>query len=132
MKKRISWQEKLHNGKTWEIVHPKDSVESLLIPTPLQLDDLVRLIPPGAVSTPRLLRESLAKTFGADKTCPLCTGIFLRISAEAAHESLDAGIKDVTPYWRVVDAKGKHNPKWPGGCEFQSSMLDREIREAMQ
>jgi hypothetical protein len=50
------------------------------------------------------LRNDLATTFHADKTCPLTTGIFLRIVAEKAYEEYLGGkaLKATTPFWRVI------------------------------
>ena len=50
----------------------------------------------------------LAHWHNADVTCPLVTGIFLRIVAEAAEEERLAGKSAITPYWR--GARG-----WPNG-----------------
>ena len=99
----------------------------MLIPTPKQVDAAVCEIPLGAVSTPALIRQVLAARCGADTTCPLCVGIFLRISAEAAAERSERGSLDVTPYWRVVDGKGRHYAKWPGGREGQDAILQAEL-----
>ena len=99
----------------------------MLVPNPRMIEELVREIPSGAVSTPRLMRKILAARYGAETTCPLCTGIFLRLIAEAANEAREAGHSDVLPYWRVVDSKGKPNPKFPGGVEGQMMLQESEL-----
>src|SRR5437879_603056 len=88
----------------------------MLIPTPKLVDELVRKIPKGKLATVGELRRKLATEFKADVTCPLTTGIFLRIAAEAAEEDRANGRKRVTPYWRVVKDDGTLNPKFPGGA----------------
>jgi len=64
--------------------------------------------------------------FHADFTCPLTTGIFIRIAAEAAEEDLSRGEKEITPYWRVIKADGSLNEKLPGGTEAQAARLREE------
>ena len=49
-------------------------------------------------------------------TCPITTGIFVRIAAEAAEEQLEQGIERVTPYWRVVRDDGSLIARFPGGA----------------
>ncbi len=129
---RTSWQAKLDRVQEWKIVDGGNRFHgNLLIPTPRQIESLVREIPLGAVSNPKLMRATLAKRLGADHTCPLCMGIFLRIAAEACEESARLGLTRHTPYWRVVDQKGKHFPKWPGGTDGQKAILDQELKDLM-
>lgn len=125
MKKPKSAREKL------EREHPHPEVENtpkgkMLIPTPLGIDALVRQVRRGKLVTVNQLRERLARDFQADYTCPLTTGIFLRIAAEAAEEDLSQGKKEITPYWRVVKADGSLNEKFPGGGEAQAVRLREE------
>ena len=98
----------------------------MLIPKPLDVDALVREIHQGKPATVDQIRERLARDFQADLTCPLTTGIFLRIAAEAAEEDLSRGERDITPYWRVVRSDGSLNEKLPGGVEAQASRLREE------
>lgn len=72
------------------------------------------------------IRRRLAIEFSADVTCPLTTGIFIRIVAEAAEENRAGGRKRVTPYWRVVRDDGTLNPKFPGGVTNQAKYLRAE------
>ena len=55
------------------------------------------------------MRDDLAKEYNADKTCPVTTGIFLRIVAEASYEEYDNGIdlNTITPFWRIVNPNSK-------------------------
>jgi hypothetical protein len=98
----------------------------MLIPKPLDVDALMRKIEKGKLATVEQIRERLAKDFGADFSCPMTTGIFLRIAAETAEEDLSKGEKQITPYWRVVKADGSLNPKFPGGVEAQAARLREE------
>ncbi|HEY8204119.1 MAG TPA: MGMT family protein [Pyrinomonadaceae bacterium] len=98
----------------------------MLIPTPKLIDELVRKIPKGKLATVSELRRKLATDFEADVTCPLTTGIFLRIVAEAAEEDRVNGRTRITPYWRVVKDDGALNPKFPGGVAQQRRSLKAE------
>ena len=98
----------------------------MVIPTALEVDAMVRKIPRGEVTTLAEIRRRLAKWHRVDVACPLVTGIFLKIVAEASEEDRLAGREDVTPYWRVVGENGKLNPKLPGGVDAQAFRLMQE------
>ena len=51
------------------------------------------------------MREALAKKAKADKTCPVSTGIFLRIAIEASLEEQkkEKLKKPNLPFWRIID-----------------------------
>jgi hypothetical protein len=51
----------------------------MLIPTALEVDGMIRKIPRGQVSTLAEIRKRLARWHDVDVTCPLVTGIFLRM-----------------------------------------------------
>jgi len=128
---RTSWRAKLEKPQDPKIVKvpPKMSrfgKGTMLIPTPLLVDELVRKVGKGKLVTVSELRRRLAHDFSADVTCPLTTGIFLRIAAEAAEEDRANGRKRITPYWRVVKDDGSLNPKFPGGIESQARYLKAE------
>ena len=131
-KSRTSWRAKLHKAMRPKLVPISDSMAKrfghglMLIPTALELDAMIRKIPCGQVSSLSQVRGRLAHWHNADLTCPLVTGIFLRIVAEAAEEDRLAGKTDITPYWRVVGDDGKLNPKLPGGTEAQAQRLREE------
>jgi alkylated DNA nucleotide flippase Atl1 len=128
MKSRKTWREKLEIAKERKIVdtppHMKrqPGEDKILVPLPLDVDAAIRRIPEGRIVTTSELRKELAHQFGADTTCPMCTGMFIRIVAEAAEERGH----DKTPYWRVVADDGKLNPKLPGGVEAQAAALRAE------
>ena len=72
----------------------------MLVATPLIVDAYVRKIPKGHSTSFLTMQEDLAREHKADKTCPVSTGIFLRISAEAAYENflLSASDENITPF----------------------------------
>lgn len=133
MASRKSWREKLDAEEglpkivpipvTMQRAHGRGT---MLIARPRDVDALVRTIRKGRLATVNQLRERLAAEHGADTTCPMTTGIFLRIVAEVAEEELAAGRRRVAPYWRVLRAGGALNPKFPGGIEAQARRLRAE------
>ena len=59
-------------------------VSKMLVATPLIVDAYIRKILRGHSTSYLTMREDLAREYEADKNCPVSTGIFLGISAEAA------------------------------------------------
>jgi hypothetical protein len=136
---RKSWREKLENpvaGLPKVVDVPDKWVKTMggrrvLVPTPMMVDELLRTVPQRKLITVGQIRQRLARPFQADSTCPLTTGIFLRISSEAAEENRRAGQKHITPYWRVVKDDGSLNPKFPGGVESHAEKLREEGHEVV-
>lgn len=126
MKSRKSWREKLESSASPRVVDDPKGRGKMLIPRPLDVDVLVRQIPEGKLATVGQIRERLARGHGADLTCPLVTGIFLRIVAEVAEEDEKMGTSGFAPYWRVVKDDGGLNDKFPGGVEAQAARLQAE------
>jgi len=87
---------------------------------------MMRKVAKGKLATVEQIRDRLAKDYDADFSCPMTTGIFIRIAAETAEEDLSRGEKQITPYWRVVKADGGLNEKLPGGVEAQAARLRAE------
>lgn len=124
MKKRKSWREKLERPQERKIIAtPKGR---MLIPKPTDINEVVKVIEKGKLVTDAQIREYLAKKYGADYTCPMTAGIFLRIVSEAAEEDLKKGVKEIAPYWRVVRKDGSLIDKFPGGVEAQATRLEEE------
>jgi hypothetical protein len=100
----------------------------MLIPTPKLIDDYIRQIPKGKRVDNITLRKDLAIEYGAEVTCPLTTGIFLRIVAEAAHEEYKNGkdIGDISPFWRVIDEKSTTAKKLTFGTAFLKEQQRKE------
>ena len=99
---------------------PNYPVGKMLISSPRELEAVIHRIPEGRVLTLAALRANLAKAHRADYTCPLTTGIFLRVVGEAAEEERAARGGDVAPYWRVVRDDGALIDTLPGGTEAQA------------
>jgi hypothetical protein len=135
---RISRREKLTRQQEAKIVEIPPRMQArfgkgkMLIPKPLDVDALIRRVPKGKMATVFQLREALARRSNVDVACPLCTGIFVRISAEAAEEERRAGKRSVTPYWRVISSEGRLNPKFPGGIVQQRRMLSAEGHKVLR
>jgi hypothetical protein len=100
----------------------------MLIATPKIIDEYVRHIPKGKSGSLATMRKDLAIEYGAEYTCPVTSGIFLRIVSEAAHEQIEKGAPTgkVTPFWRVVDEKSALNKKLSFGSEFVSKQRKKE------
>ena len=132
MKTRKSWREKMDNPDLPKIVAMLPNMRArfgsgpMLVPSPREVEAFMRGVPCGSVTTPSRIREFLAAQHLADATCPLTTGIFIHIAAEAAAEDERAGKTGVTPYWRVVKDDGSLNPKFPGGVARQAERLRAE------
>jgi hypothetical protein len=79
----------------------------MLIPTPEMVSEVIKEIPKGEVKDTPYLRKILSERVGADVTCPITTGIFLRVAVEAAHEDYEAGcpMSELLPFWRVIGEK---------------------------
>lgn len=131
-KPKASWRAKLLKPTLPKLVPVPEGMTKrlgrgmMLIPTALEVDAMIRKIPRGQVSSISQIRRRLAHWHAVDVTCPLVTGIFLRIVAEAAEEDRKAGRPDITPYWRVVREDGELNAKFPGGVEEQARRLAEE------
>ena len=99
----------------------------MFIATPKIIDDYLRAIPLGQSVDLKTMRMDLALSNNADMTCPVTTGIFLRIVSEAALEELVAGIpvEHVTPFWRVVEHDSKLAFKL--NCEPSFIQAQREL-----
>ncbi len=132
-RKRKSWREKLHDSKDLpKVVEIPEKMKarvgegSMVVPAPIEVDEIMRKVPKGKLITVAEIRRFLAKKHGATTSCPLTTGIFINIAANAAEESREAGETEITPYWRTLKAKGELNPKFPGGVERHRQLLEAE------
>ncbi len=98
----------------------------MLIAKPLDVDALMRKASKGRLLTVSQIRDELARMAKVKATCPMTTGIFMRIVAEAAEEDRRAGKKRITPYWRTIRDDGRLIEKFPGGTEAQATRLREE------
>lgn len=128
-----SWQEKLADDKGLpkvEKITDKMSKRwgrgTVVIPAPREVDQIMKKVPKGKLTTINQIREVLARKHGATIGCPITTGIFAWIAAHAAEEAAAEGKKDITPYWRTLKSKGELNEKYPGGIKAQAARLKAE------
>ena len=102
-KRRKSWKEKLEDSKDLpkveempEKMRRRWGEGTILIPSPKEVDELMRAVPRGKLITLDEIRKRLAERHGATITCPMTTGIFARIAAYAAEEEA-AERKGISP-----------------------------------
>ena len=131
--KKKSWTEKLADSKDLpkvekitEKMSKRWGAGTVVIPAPMEVDEMMRKVQEGKLVTINEIRAALAKKHKATIGCPMTTGIFARIAAEAAEEQRQEGKKDITPYWRTLKTGGVINPKYPGGVEGQKKLLEKE------
>ncbi|MFA5054637.1 MAG: MGMT family protein [Dehalococcoidia bacterium] len=137
--KKKSWREKLNDSKDLPRVEVIDDRMSkrwgtgtFVIPAPIEVDEIMRRVPKGKLITISEIRQKLAEKHGATIGCPLTTGIFAWIAANAADEALSSGEKNITPYWRTLKSGGVLNEKYPGGIEGQRKLLENEGFKVVQ
>lgn len=132
--KRKSWVEKRDIDKSPVVkkiridfadMHAGDR---MLIASPEIVDEYIRHIPKGKEATLAQMREDLASIYHADKTCPVTSGIFLRIVAEAAYEEYTKGkaIKNIAPFWRILSSKSPTAKKLTFGTAFLEEQRKKE------
>ena len=137
--KNKSWREKLEDSKDLpkvEIITEKMSKRwgegTVVIPAPIEVNDIMKTVPEGKLITIDQIRKKLAEKHNASIGCPLTTGIFAWISAHAANEAALEGKTDITPYWRTLKTGGVVNEKYPGGINYQKQLLEREGHKVIQ
>ena len=111
------------NPKSWSDM-PKGI--KMFIPTPKIVDQYVFNIPKGKFNDVKSLRKEMAKDFNAEMSCPMVTGIALRIVSEASHEEYNLGLENITPFWRVVSPSSALAKKLYCGIDF---IIDNQQRE---
>lgn len=108
---------------------------TIVIPAPIEVDEIMKIVPKGKLITINQIRQKLAKKHRTTIACPITTGIFARIAADAAEEDAAEGKKNITPitpYWRTLKEGGEINPKYPGGVENQKKLLEKEGHKVIQ
>ncbi len=105
---------------------------TVVIPAPVEVDEIMRGVPRGKLITINEIRGVLAGRHGATIGCPMTTGIFAWIAANAAEEERAEGKSDITPYWRTLKTGGIINEKYPGGVEAQRGLLKQEGHRVIQ
>ncbi|MFA5031602.1 MAG: hypothetical protein WC614_01150 [bacterium] len=132
-KMKESFKEKLQDNKDLpKVVEINESMSkkwgtgTVVIPAPKEVDEIMKKVPLGKLITINDIRDALARKHNSSIGCPICTGIFARISAGAAEEEMIEGKKNITPYWRTLKSGGVINEKYPGGVEGQKKLLEKE------
>jgi len=95
--------------------------KTMAVPKPTDIYDIMKNIPKGKLITTSEIRKIISKKYNTDISCPLTTGIFTNISANASIE-----LNDNMPYWRTLKSKGELNPKFPNALEEQIALLENE------
>ncbi|MEM3725493.1 MAG: MGMT family protein [Candidatus Bathyarchaeia archaeon] len=133
MPKQKSWSEKLKNSKglpkvekITEKMSKRWGSGTVVIPAPIEVDEIMKKVPKGKLITINEIRSALAKKHKATIGCPMTTGIFAWVAANAAEEQRKKGEKNITPYWRTLKTGGVINEKYPGGAEAQKKLLEIE------
>lgn len=132
MGRKKSWTEKLEDSrnlprveKITEKMRRKWGPGTVVIPAPKEVEELIKKVPFGQVTTINEIRSALARKHGATIVCPICTGILARIAASAAEEQKRRS-SEITPYWRTLKVGGVINDKYPVGVEEQKRILQNE------
>lgn len=105
---------------------------TVVIPAPREVDEIMKKVPRGKLITINEIRAMLAKKHGASIGCPMTTGIFAWIAANAAAEEAAIGRKKITPYWRTLKTGGIINERYPGGVKAQKKLLEKENHKIIQ
>lgn len=139
MPKKKTWSEKLKDDKGLPQVEKITAKMSkrwgtgtVVIPAPREVNEIMKKVPAGKLITINEIRLALAKKHGATIGCPITTGIFAWIAANAAEEQRQMGERDLTPYWRTLKTGGVINEKYPSGVEGQKKLLEKEGHRVVQ
>jgi hypothetical protein len=130
--KKKTWFEKLEDNKGLPKVQKiggkmsKLGEGTMVIPAPMEVDEIMRKVPKGKLITINEIRIALAKKHKATIACPMTTGMFAWIAANAAGEQRRNGEKNFTPYWRTLRAGGIINEKYPDRVDGQIQLLEME------
>jgi hypothetical protein len=134
MTKKKSWLDKLNENKEPKIKRIEidfadiPAGSTMFIATPKLIDQYIKEIGIGKRVDIKTLRKDLALEHKADYTCPVTTGIFLRIVAEANYEKLQQGksLEEITPFWRAIEPNSTFAKKLTFGQEFLLQQVDKE------
>lgn len=132
--KRATWRDKLRYTDD-VVIKPapehwarRYGGNKMVIATPELVEEKIRQIPKGKVSTIGIIRKQIAKDFKVHFSCPLTTGIFVRIVGEIAEEERKEGVdpKKLAPWWRVLKDDGTFSSKNPGHPATQTKLLEED------
>jgi ABC-type uncharacterized transport system ATPase subunit len=129
-----SWLDKLNENKESKIKRididfadiPAGS--TMFIATPKLIDQYIKEIGIGKRINIKTIRKDLALAHNADYTCPVTTGIFLRIVTEANYEKLQQGerLEEITPFWRAIEPNSALAKKLTFGQDFLLQQIEKE------
>ncbi|HEY0678293.1 MAG TPA: hypothetical protein VGD17_08400 [Chitinophagaceae bacterium] len=100
--------------------------------SPLEYDELMRIVPPGKLITVNQIEEALVKKFKADYACPRTSAAFIQLVALASEERVVLGSRNITPWWRTLKGNGELNGQFPGGADAQKMLLEIEGHKTIQ
>ncbi len=129
-----TWTDKITGSKPHEVKKNENGFadippgSTMLIASPRIVDEYLRQIPKGSHVSLQTMRKDLANEYKAEYTCPVTSGIFLRIAAEAAYEQYENGapLKSIAPFWRMLDEKSTIGKKLSFGTEFLKAQRKKE------
>jgi hypothetical protein len=128
-----SWRHKLADDKDLpriepipEKLEPKLGRGRIVTPAPREVDAIMRLVPHGKLITIERIAAAIAAHHGVEAACPMSTGIFVWIAANAADEAQRAGHPEPTPFWRTIKDDGEINPKYPGNFGALIAKIESE------
>jgi hypothetical protein len=121
-----NWSAKLRPELEPEVVTDKRFGDRLLLPTPLLVAEEIARVPAGATLSVSQLRSRLAGRFGAERTCPLMTGMFVKILAGVVAEDLAQRRQPRWPVWRLVNDNGTLSTTWPLDALYRATRLRQE------
>lgn len=132
--KRKTWAEKMNPDAEPQVKKTdKDFADipagaTMLIATPTIVDEYVKHIPKGTHTSLQQMRKDLAAEYNAEFTCPVTSGIFLRIVAENAYEEHQKGkpLTKIAPFWRMIDKKSPALKKLTFGADFVLEQRQKE------
>ena len=93
-----------------------------VLPSPLEIHEIMQTIEEGKVLTTVELCGILAKKHQVDMACPYTTGILMNIVAKAIEEDET----DNTPWWRTLGSKSEIKGSYPNAPEEQMALLEAE------
>ena len=93
-----------------------------VLPSPLEIRDVMRTMPQGEVMRAKELCDVLAKKHKVDIACPYTVGILMNIVAHAIEEDAH----DDTPWWRTLGNGYELKPKYPHAPHAQMALLEAE------
>ncbi|MDI9356008.1 MAG: hypothetical protein QM536_03155 [Chitinophagaceae bacterium] len=134
MKEKKSWIEKLNQQKEPQVKRIEVAFadmpagSTMFIPTPKIIESYIKKIGFGKKTSIKTLRQDLACENNAEHTCPVTTGIFLRIVAEAHYEKFAKGepIEQIAPFWRMIEPDSNIAKKLSFGQDFVRQQILKE------